>query len=345
MAVWRKYQQKIKFRRHVRRLMVVIFIAGAPLLLLLIIKIVQWFSTPLFLKEGMQAPSLIRGQQVNFVVAGMDPETKLIRWVSVGAWDEGEKILSFLILPRDEQLTVYGTEYPISQLSKVGSALNPPRPVAAVIDSVEDYLAVPLDTFYFINDSSVGEEELSEKILSLHQTIQSPSFWLSWPFYLKSISEKGTTSLSRIQLLRVLVGCRRVSAAKLKVEQIKNYAGYENVEIRDRLVRTLLGDEQVKKENVGVSVKNGTSISGLAMLGARFVQNAGMRVVSTGNYRSFGVEATEIKVLGAAGDKIPYSLRRLSQIFGKDPQFLGTSEVQRMDVEIIIGKDWGKRAR
>ena len=226
---------------------------------------------------------MIKSQQINFleVVLAEDErdfrqaQDKQIKRLVVSSLDKNVGGLSELEIPIDIVLLTPAGEYYVSQLYAVGGALNPPQPLSFIKNSIESYLAIPIDGVII---------EASPEVGSVLMAIGAPSssnananaglfYWWRWLRNRGEWERQIETNLTRGDLWGLVSAINRMREDRITQENLGELTSYQESSVRDKLVQSLFVDSQVQSEELTAQVFNGTATSGLAGEAARYLEN------------------------------------------------------------------------
>lgn len=204
--------------------------------------------------------------------------------------------------------------------------------------SAEFLMGIPVDGFFVVKTETSHFCERSDYL-----------FTLSCSFYLLTESLRGNvdTNITSIDIARILFagqieGSGRGDKLSLldEVEYIEEELadGAKVVRIResslDTVSKDLLSDSAIFNEALGVSLVNGTEVSGYGSRLARILTNAGAHIVSVSTPKE-KVEQSMIEYKSGVGDS--YTLKRLKRHLGfpKKPN----DQLIHEDIRISLGAD------
>jgi hypothetical protein len=125
------------------------------------------------------------------------------------------------------------------------------------------------------------------------------------------------------------------------VEKTLDNASFDDPSKIDDDIKDLTFDSQIAKENKNIAVLNGTDSGGLALFGARVVENAGGRIVAIHNCSRFYDQSYII-----ADDKNTATVAYLARVFNikniltkSEALSFNENEISRSDVILILGFD------
>ncbi|MBU0708211.1 LytR C-terminal domain-containing protein [Patescibacteria group bacterium] len=339
MLPWKRYQERAKGKKILQKAS---FVVGALIFLCVIvlgIRTVQWFGYPINDSSGgFTFPDMDIGRQVNILIVGRDQDLKELNWLIVGALDKGEETLKVLEVPLELEVSTQSGDYKARNLISVGSALNPPQPISFLVNSVQNYLAIPLDAYVVVYGELPAEPDLAEILADYHRSWQSPFFWLEMVKQVRGLETNVQTNLSRYQLWRLLLESRKLREDKLMVKSLTNCLDVNNLETRDQMTRQVFAEAELERENVKVRVRNGTETPGLAAFATRFVENLGASVLVVDNFERRDVQVSEVITYKQL--KPSRTLERLKGIFRVSEIHSQVDQSSpRVDVDVILGQD------
>ncbi|MBI4089754.1 MAG: LytR C-terminal domain-containing protein [Candidatus Levybacteria bacterium] len=137
------------------------------------------------------------------------------------------------------------------------------------------------------------------------------------------------TNLTIIDLLKLLFFARSVPESDVNIKNIPQDLSGENI---DKIVRRMISDEFIEKDNQTIQIINGTKVQGLGNRLARLVTNMGgdVIIVATSNSPKNKSSISYI-------DKKSYTIERLSKVLGMEA--IKSAEFAIADITIIIGED------
>lgn len=339
---WRYYQKELKFKRWLRRfllLLLLFLIFGA---VFLSNKFIQWLNF-----------SFLRGSTVNSLTAlpplstfnillgQWDPEEETFCRLGMVHLDQQQEEVSLMIWDPQIEIDFRGEKILLANLWRRGQSLNPPQGLDFTLVQLADYWALPWDGFVFQrlpcreNDSS-----LETQLDFFYRQIKSPSFFYHWWFWQRESQDWLWSNFSRRQLWNLLLRVRDSNDWKsfsVSAATIKQQGGQPWI---DQLMQSFAPGQQLLEEGARVQVFNGTRVEGQARQVARYLKNSGLRVLQTANYKEDRVKQTRIVVFQP---QLKESLARLKTLFPGAEFLIKEEKDPRADFVIIIGYDWVKR--
>ncbi|MBU1110926.1 LytR C-terminal domain-containing protein [Patescibacteria group bacterium] len=342
MSSWKNYQQKFKLRRVLRKAAIAVVAVMVIIIAAASIFLVQWWSGSVGVPHGsrQETPELSEEQQINFLVAGRAYDGTKLSGLAVAGLSQKEGILKILQIPVDTKIATLEGDYEVGTLLSVGSALNPPRPLDYLTESLENYLAVPLDGVIIVAAPDLGATPISgvAPILRLHQSAGSPLFWWWWVRNRMVWENQTQTNFSRSQFWGLAFDARKIRKDKIEFANLTDRKGYEEIEVRDKIVQSLFTDLSVEQEKLTARVFNGTAFPGLASQGARFLENLGIKVLVVDNFERTDVAQTQL--ISNQAVRGGWGVQRLKQIFRVSEVMEAAASSDRAEVDVVIGEDW-----
>lgn len=178
-------------------------------------------------------------------------------------------------------------------------------------DSAGRFLEIPIDGF------------ITSKSLNINQNIDK--LFLKAIFDYKSLR----TNFTIIDLARIYSFVRTIPQSSINV---KNISGDQEGADADRIVRRLVSDELIERDNQTIQIINGTNVSGLGNRLARLITNMGGDVIIVATS-----DILHKKSIISYIDHKTYTVERLSKILKYE--IIKKSESVISDITIIIGED------
>lgn len=325
--VWKTAQKKAKLRQRIRL---------ASLTLSLIITVIL-VGNLLRVGSSLFSPINIQTKRVyswdsNFnlnLVLTTNP-------VSILSYNPVEGKISILEIPDKAYIEVPGGYgfWKLGAVHKLGEVDNPPIGVKLLRDSLQNYLALPIDGVIEVRagDSEQFMTKLRGNPLEAFLAVTSVR-----------------TDLSPIELTQFVFGARGVRFDKVSTYNLEELelltseklADGEDILVSDPIKIDVLltkhfADTKVLGESATIAVLNATNRQGLAAKTAQMVTHLGGNVIIQSSFEK------KIEKSVVSGDnKYPYTTKRLQQIFGRGKlEDLGrsASDISRASVNLILGQ-------
>ncbi|MBM4402026.1 MAG: LytR C-terminal domain-containing protein [Candidatus Cloacimonetes bacterium] len=371
---WKKHQEKIRFKRLGKKLFVVCGLWLVVAFLFLGYKSWKFLTKPLAQEQGsgLSPPRWNGKTQLNLLLFNInnqdDSDYHTISYssmadVAVVTFNPAEGTLRFFVIPLEILVETEKGTYPAKKLFALGATLNPPAETGFLIDSMQGFLAVPLDGYISLRSNSrlppslklrragkTQNSKLEGEVVDFHQQLKSPKIIFQIPQILQFAKADLKTNLSAGQSFRLLWQVRKVRFDKLSVTALPEHILSSerintdedvlvvNEKLLDEVITEIFAEPGIITERIKVSVKNGTKTPGLATKAARFLKNLGTGVIEIGNAETQDCEKTQI--LDYTGVPTSRTLQRLEDVFGVESERIEVFEARRADVEIVVGEDF-----
>lgn len=345
---WQSYLKKQKQKRWLKNLMFTLGTIFAAGIIISVFRLGWWLGQPLGQAPStkMEAPRWSGRQQINLLISVRcqmsnvkkdgeeDSEGDYCGFLLVSLHST-EGTLKILTFPPDLKIPDTKGTYTLPELLRLAAVQNPPQGIEFVIDSLEKYLAIPIDgyivalslsTFRF----SLPTSKLGEIVTQAHRELQSPVVFLKIPMIISFIKNDIQTNLSPGQVFRGIWEIRGVRFDKLEFYELP--IGLPESE-RDVFIQNIFEDPQIVKERLKISVKNASETPGLALQTARFIENIGGEVIEVENSK---VNTQNPKVIVYSAPKDSLTVKRLENILGVPAEWVEVAEAQRADIEVIV---------
>lgn len=344
---WQSYLKKQKRRRWLKNLIitfVVIFTAG---IIISVFRLGWWLGQPLGQAPStkMEAPRWGGRQQINLLISVRcqmsnvkkdgeeDSEGDYCGFLLVSLHST-EGTLKILTFPPDLKIPDTKGTYTAPELLRLAAVQNPPQGMEFVMDSLEKYLAIPIDVYVTLSPPTfhppLPTSKLGEIVTQAHRELQSPVVFLKIPMIISFIKNDIQTNLSPGQVFRGIWEIRGVRFDKLEFYELSG--GLLESE-RDIFIQNIFEDPQIVKERLKISVKNASETPGLALQTARFIENIGGEVIEVENSK---VNTQNPKVIVYSAPKDSLTVKRLENILGVPAEWVEVAEAQRADIEVIV---------
>lgn len=325
---WKTAQKKAKLRRRVRLASLTLAIIIAVILVGNILRVGGSLFSPMSIQTN-RTYSWDGNFNLNLVLV-TNP-------LAVLSYNPVESKITLLEIPDKAYIEVPGGYgfWKLGAVERLGGVANPPVGGKLVRDSLENFLALPIDGV--INAGVAGS---SEQFLA--QIRGNP-----WDILIAVTSIR--TDLSPIELTKFIIGVRGVRFDKISTFNLEELglltgdklADGEDILVSDpakidALILKHFTDTKVLGESATIAVLNATNLPGLAAKTAQMITHLGGNVIILG---SFDVVLDKSVVTG--DNNYPYTTKRLQQIFGHGTlESLGrsASEISRASVNLVLGQ-------
>lgn len=278
------------------------------------------------------------------------------------------EILKVLSVPTNIYVDVaYGKGfYRLDKVYALGAIMEQRENMTLLKETFEKNFAVPVDRYIIVGeefpqflDKSIGfetsdinkESSFQDAVVTLlsqnRHLFQGIRGFLN-ALELKELSfgevESNLSSREFIRLVRSL-GLMSIEKAEgheigedlLFVQEIEgNEETLLDTIKLDFFIQNNYYDYYVRQEHLKTKIFNGTSTPLVATKAARLVKNLGAEVIEVGNE-----DETDHSILKIAKEEAETeTVRRLARFFDAEIEYIDVPEVERANIQLIIGKDW-----
>ncbi|MDP3955432.1 MAG: LytR C-terminal domain-containing protein [bacterium] len=257
--------------------------------------------------------------------------------VVLATFSPRDEELLFLLLPQDTYLEVihgYG-RYRAEAVLSLGEQEKQKDLFA---DSLQENFGLPVDGWMTSQaEREPIDEEEAKKIFLEDLT--------------SKILRNGETNLTTWDLVRLWWQVKNLRFDKTKVLYLGKYSVLVNKPMADQSrawtidkvmfdtkMAKLFSEPQIRDENLGMEILNGTDYSGLGEKAARILSNMGGEVVLVGNS---GERIKKSKVKSKKADRNSFTVKKVLKIF--DGKWEEKTEEGRAEVTLILGDDYWQK--
>lgn len=336
-SIWKKVQSRSKNKKKTQLALLVLVLITTVVILGQAMRLSQGLLRSLPADQAGEKHYWSGQSNINLVVMG--------KTVSILSFDPKNSQIVIIEISPETYIDVSGGfgSWQLRAIYSLGQAEATPKGPKLLKQSLETFLAIPIDGFIYLENSP--QQSAQQFVENLRKS----------PLALGQYLGKFQTDLTPIELIRLSHGLLRVRFDKIYAFNLENEELLERNILADG-TKALIGDpikidgfvlahltdSLIVEEQITVAVYNGTNYPGLAQRAARMISNIGGNVIILTNTEVKNIEKSFVIADGSS-----YTRKRLEQIFAPncqenlscvmiDPNTLNS----RAQINLFLGKDY-----